>query len=103
MARAEWKTRRSTDVFHRERDHNADDKQSQRSPRTVRKSGLREGASDEDCGQRLRKWCWIPRKSDRRDQDAGCCQPQHDLSGIARGRLPLRLSGVMPATSGAMR
>jgi hypothetical protein len=25
------------------------------------------------------------------------------ISGIARGRLPLRLSGVMPATSGAMR
>jgi hypothetical protein len=28
---------------------------------------------------------------------------QSMISGIARGRLPLRLSGVMPATSGAMR
>jgi hypothetical protein len=52
--------------------------------RTVGKSGLRQGASGEDCGQRLRKWCWIPRKSDRRDQDAGCCQPQHDLRHRAR-------------------
>ena len=69
------KTGGGADILDRESDRDADHEKDQRVSQAIDQTGVRQGAGNKERRQRLRKWRWVPGKSDERDEKAGNRQP----------------------------